>query len=245
MTEKLHFKPVFVQNVNVRNFATLMDRLKLDEEEGRMGAVKGMAGLGKSRTAQHWHAQNPSIYMRMLGVWASSPLGFLQALLKELGHKQAPHSTSRCFTLLLDLMIGHPQPLFLDEVDRLPGRFVDMIRDLTDLTAAPVVLIGEENLDDMLAKNTRVWSRVAAQMEFKALGEADVIVYAKQVSELDLNGEVARILHRADNRSLTRGNLRVTKRAILTLVQMCNAEGTRVVTPEMAKIAVDVALGGK
>lgn len=251
MSEKLTFKPVFVQNQNTKHFGVMMDLLFEDTGDGRFGAAEGQAGWGKTRTTQHWHAHNPSIYLRMRQVWASSHLGFLQAMLKELGDKEPPYSTDRCFTRLMDMLSGNPLPLFLDEVDRLPDKFIDLIRDLTDLTTAPVILIGEEGLTSLLRANRRVWSRVAGMVEFKPLEMHDVVIYARKVTDekMKLDQEVAAIIHKAtDGRSLP-GNYRVVKRTILTLIQMANAEsgpdGPGPITPEMAKIAVSTALTGR
>ncbi|MBW2149994.1 MAG: hypothetical protein JRI22_23670, partial [Deltaproteobacteria bacterium] len=37
-----------------------------------------------------WHAQNPSLYLRVLRVWASSDGAFLKALAHELGNPKPP-----------------------------------------------------------------------------------------------------------------------------------------------------------
>lgn len=246
MSEKLTFKPVFVQNANTRNFEVMMERLNLDEGEGRLGVAHGRAGWGKTRTTQWWHGKHDSVYLRMQAIWASSELDFLQKLLRELGNKTPPGRKGACFTLIVDILTTTPMPLFLDEVDRLPGRFVDLIRDLTDISTAPVILIGEEGLTGQLRSNTRVWSRVAAQTEFRPMDVADVIIYAKQVAGLVLNQKVGEILHKASDGRNGGGNFRVVKRTILTLLQMINSQGGdgQSVTVEMANTAVKTGLGG-
>jgi len=247
MSEKLTFKPNFVQNLNTRNFGVMMERLDLDPDEGRMAVVPGQAGWGKSRTTQWWHAQHDSVYLRMQAIWSTSELDFLQTLLRELGRKTTPGRKGACFAAIVDILINNPMPLFLDEVDRVPARFVDLLRDLTDITTAPVILIGEEGLPGQLMCNRRVWSRVAAMAEFKPLRVSDVVIYARQVAGLDLDESVAALLHQASDGKSVAGNFRVVKRAILTLLQMLNSEGGSgaSVTVEMARTAVRTGLGGK
>lgn len=247
MSEKLTFKPVFVQNTNTRNFGVMMDRLNLDSGEGRLGMVQGKAGWGKTRTTLWWHGKSDSVYLRMQAIWSTSELDFLQKLLRELGHKTVPGRKGACFTHIVDSLIANPVPLFLDEVDRVPARFVDLVRDLTDISTAPVILIGEEGLPGQLRTNTRVWSRVAAQTEFKPMGVADVVIYAKQVAGLDLAPEVGEILHKASDGRNGGGNFRVVKRTLLTILQILNSEGGdgAAVTVDMAQTAVKTGLGGR
>jgi len=246
MTGKLQFKPVFVQNANTRNFGVMMDRLSLDEGEGRLAVAHGRAGWGKTRTTLYQHGLIDSVYLRMQAIWSTSELDFLQKLLKELGHKTPPGRKGACFTHIVDILTTTPIPIFLDEVDRVPARFVDLIRDLTDISTAPVILIGEEGLPGQLRANTRVWSRVAAQTEFKPMGIADVILYAQKVAGLTLHQKVGEILHKASDGRNGGGNFRVVKRTVLTLLQMLNSEGAdgSAVTVEMANTAVRAGLGG-
>lgn len=251
MTEKLSFNPTFVQTTNVMRFLTMMTELSLDKSVGRFAMMSSDAGLGKTWAAENWHCNNPSIYLLMQAVWASSPMGFLEALLKKLGHKinDLPRSQSRAFAMLLDALVEDPRPIFLDEVDLMPKKIIEIIRNLTDLTAAPVILIGEGGLPHLLMENARVWSRVVTQVRFEPLSESDVMLYAKKVAGMALSAEVGRIVHKASDGLHGAGNFRLIKNVVLRLVSRGNADGgpdgPAPITPEMAKLAVSDALTGR
>jgi len=239
--KNLQLNPVFVKTKNVRNFEVMMDALELGAGEGRLGMVFGRAGRGKTRTSQWYAANNDCIYLRVATVWATSQLDFLRALCRELEVLNPPKRKGPCFQEVVDRLVADPRPVFVDEIEKLPGAFLDLIRDLSDISCTPFVLVGEEELVAHMKKNRRVWSRAYQQLEFEPISVADIIVYGQQAAGLRLDIPVAGILH-----SATDGDFRLVRRNMLSLVQMANAKGPDgPITPDMAKLAVKTGLTGK
>lgn len=234
------FQPVFVKNRNVRNFSVMMDGIALSGGEGRLGLVYGQAGRGKTRTVQQYAAHNDGIYLRMQTVWRTSELQFLQELCRELGHVGRPiHRKGPAFAFAVDRLIESPRPIFLDEIEKLQGFFLEVIRDLSDMSTAPVILIGEEELKSVMQRNRRVWSRTFQQLAFEAADVADGMIFAKEATGLQLTPDLANLLHRR-----TGGNMREMKRTLINLVQILNARGTDAITPETIEVAVKTGLEG-
>lgn len=239
MTE-ITLNPVFVRTKNVRNFEVLMDGLALAEGEGRLGLVFGQAGRGKTRTSQWYAANNGCVYLRVASVWRTSELDFLQALLREMEVKQPPHRKGPCYIEAIDRLVKDPHPVFIDELEKLPQHFLDLVRDLSDMSAAAFVLIGEEELVPYMRRNRRVWSRTFQQIEFEPISASDIIFYARDAAGLNISPQVAAILHKASS-----GDFRLVRRDMLALVQIANGHDTREITEKMANVAVKMAFNGK
>jgi hypothetical protein len=88
-------------------------------------------------------------------------------------------------------------PLFVDDFHRLrkaPGH-LEIVRDLTELSGAPIVLIGEEPLEPMLREHRQVWSRTKQAEEFGPNQVADVVLLAREAAGLELEMAAAAHLH--------------------------------------------------
>ena len=236
----IEVKNPFVETRNVKNFGVMMDGLALAEGEGRFGIVYGQAGLGKSRTVQRWYANNAdSVYIRTQKVWESTYTGFLQALCRELDVKPVPHWKSKCFASIADALIQHPRAMFIDEIERLPSGFLEVVRDITDITGCPVILVGEEELFSYMRQNRRVWSRTFQQTEFRAIGASDIMLYFKMAINIRTEPDMAAMVH-----GLSAGNFRDVRRIVLNLAQICNAKKTTEITSEMIQVAYKTGLNG-
>lgn len=234
----IEVKNPFIRTKNVRNVDVMMEGLGLAEGEGRFGIIYGEAGLGKSRTVQRWYANNSeSIYLRTQKVWESTYTGFLQALVRELDIKPVPRFKAQCFTESVNALVQRPRAIFIDEIERLPSGFLEVVRDLTDITGCPVILIGEEELYAHMRQNRRVWSRTFQQVEFRTIGASDIMLYFKEASGLTPAPEVAATAH-----TLSGGNFRDVRRIVLNLAQICNAKKTSEIDTEMVKVAYKTGL---
>lgn len=237
--ERIQLNPVFVKTKNVRNFEVMMDGLAM-ADEGCLGMVHGQAGRGKTRTSQWYTAHNDCIYLRIATIWRTSELGFLSALCRELGSPAPSRNKGKCFTEIVDRLIDDKKPVFLDEIEKLPKTFLDIVRDLSDLTAAPFVLIGENELMRLMNENKRVWSRIFQHMEFSQVAVSDIIVFAKEAAGMNITPDVAAILH-----SSSTGDFRLIKRDLIELIKITNAKGVTDPDPDMATIAARAGLKGK
>lgn len=240
MAKKIQLKPEFVKTKNVRNFEVMMDRLDVSEGEGRLGMVFGQAGRGKTRTSQVYSARNDCIYLRVATIWRTSELDFLRALCRELEVLTPPKRKGPAFTEIIDILMDNPKPVFLDEIEKLPKTFLDLVRDLSDMSTAPFIMIGEEELVAHMRQNRRVWSRTFEQLEFSPITEGDIIVYAQAAASMNLTPALATLLQRS-----TMGDFRLVKRNILALLQMAHAKGVSEINEDMVKLAIKTGLSGR
>jgi DNA transposition AAA+ family ATPase len=237
----IEIKPVFIEKTkNVRNFSVMMDGLALGRGEGRLGMVYGRAGRGKTRTSQWYHAHHGGVFLRMQTIWRTSELEFLRALCRELGILSAPGRKGPAFMSAVDALIADPKPVFLDEVEKLPRYFLDVIRDLSDLSTAPVILVGEEELVSYMRVNRRVWSRTYQAIEFLPISKPDISAYIREASGLPVDNHVADVFHAASC-----GDFRIVRRGLLALAQIANAKQTDQITVDMAQVAVKTGLAGR
>ena len=238
--KEIRVLPKFVNTRNVRNFQAMLDALMLSAGEGRFGVVVGPAGRGKTRTTQWYAAQHGCVFLRCLSIWRHSELGFLQALCRELGIANPPHRKDPAFIAVMDALGKQDgKPVFIEEIEKLPRLHLETVRDLADLSTAPFVLIGEEDLKEHLKQVSRMWNRTFQMLEFDPLSVADVIAFAGDAASLELPQEVAETLHLA-----AKGCYRVMKRDMISLVNIMNAKRTDKPTVEMAKVAIKQSLRG-
>ena len=238
--KEIRFFPKFVNVKNVRNFQAMVDALMLSAGEGRLAAVIGPAGRGKTRTAQWYAANNRCAFIRCLSIWRQSELGFLQAMCRELGVKKIPYRKDPAFIAVMDALNAQGgRPVFIEEIEKLPRLHLELVRDLSDLSAAPFVLVGEDELQSHMQQVTRIWNRTFQMLEFETLGMGDVVMFARESAGIDLPAEVAELLHRE-----AKGCFRVIKRDLISLVNIMNAKGKAAPDMEMAKVAVKQSLRG-
>ena len=241
----VNFTPVFVPNKNVRNFnVALAEITSRQADKGRFFAVSGRAGFGKTTAADRWHIEHPSVFLRMRETWRSSELPFLQELCRELGIQRPPFRKDAAFMSAVDVLIRRRTPVFVDEIDKFTPRqsvmFLEILRDLTDLTGAPVVCIGEEGLPSLMQQSTRVSSRTVRHLAFGPVGPADIITYARAATDgaVTLSPEVVQVFVQA-----SLGDIRVVERDVENLVALINARGNGTgVDAELARAAVAAGL---
>ena len=249
--KKIVVSKPFIGTKNVRNFDVMMDGLAMAEGEGRFGVVFSEAGRGKSRTVKKWHADNrDSIYILAQEVWKSNYTDFLKKMCIELGIRPAPKRKGDCFAQAIDSLLEYPRTVIVDEIEKLPNGFLEIMRDLTELTGCAVVLVGEEELASHMKQNRRIWNRTFQQVEFDLIGSGDIMMYVKTATSdptekkdgfegLKLSSENASLIH-----SLTQGNFRDVRRLTINLSKICNDKKSAEVTAQMIKAAYKTGLSG-
>ena len=237
----IEFEHVFLEKTkNVRNFLVMMDGLGLGHGEGRLGMVSGKAGRGKSSTIEWYHSNNKTIFLRMESIWDTSPLDFLQKLCIELGFLSPPGRKGPAFTTIVDTLLSDPKPIFLDEIEKLPKYFLDVVRDLSDLSTAPIVLIGEDELVSHMRLNARVWSRTYQSMEFQPVTRPDIVAYFWEAAKLKVDSDVIDAFY--DAATGRGGDFRVIRWGLLILARNANARNQDKIDVDMAQVAIKAVL---
>ena len=237
----VRFSPTFVQTKNVRDLNVMMDGLLLDRSDvgdERLGCVWGRAGRGKTRTVQTWAAANGAIYLATVSVW--SEVDFLAAICRELGAKQIPHRKGKCFALIMEALLRQPRPIIIDEIERFGQKYLEIVRDIANVSGGVVVLVGEEELPHLMRQNRRVWSRTYRTLEFAPIAASDIISYVHQCTGLGLTKEALEILHKN-----SQGDLRLVRRDTIAITHAYNhLRKTGDVDAETARAATRESLRG-
>lgn len=193
-------KKLFARTSNVTAFIAAMDRLR-NRQEGipGMSLLYGEPGLGKTRTALWWALQNDGVFVRtkklMTGRW------LLEEIVAELG--EAPlNKTSDLFRQVQDQLIDKPRTLIIDEVDYLTydARVIETLRDIHDMTDAPILFIGMAQADKKLMRYKHLYDRFSEIVRFHDLTEADVASIADQLCEVPITKDGVAYIHTTANR---------------------------------------------
>lgn len=182
----------------------------------------GQAGRGKSVAADRYHYQRGGAYCRVWQGWSQT--SFLQRLLFEVRAKNTDmprHTGNRCKELIVQELDGDPKPLFIDEADRLKIDRIEDLRDIHEMTGAPIVLIAEEGIFGLLSERRRIWSRVVHEIEFGPISPAEVALYGMQAAGLDINLELA-----GEVAQRTEGDFRLVRNLCVLLEKAAKASGS-------------------
>jgi DNA transposition AAA+ family ATPase len=193
-------KKVFATTKNVKEFTAALSRLQ-NRQDGipGMALIYGEPGLGKTRTALWWAAQNDGVFIRtkklMTGHW------LLEELVAELG--EAPqHRTSELFRQAVDQLLTKPRTVIVDEADYLThdGRVIETLRDVHDTTGTPMVFLGMDAADKKLKRFRHLWDRFSEVIKFQDLSVHDVKTIADQLCDVQLDDSAVAWLHSQANK---------------------------------------------
>ncbi len=157
---------------NVASMMALVERLRSrGAHMPGFGVVYGFSGYGKTYSAIY--AQNDTLGPRVeVGdSWTKKTL--MRAILKELGERE-PKGTVADLAERIIMRLAAPDhpPLFVDEADRLVDKgMIELVREIQEASAVPVILIGEEKLPQKLMQVERVHNRV---LEWVAAQPCDI-----------------------------------------------------------------------
>jgi hypothetical protein len=182
----------------VRNVMALRDAFESlsgrDQGIPGMGLVHGFSGAGKT-TAVAWLVnRQQGVYVRACATWTPSAL--LGAMMGELG--AAPLGASARMVAHIAGELGRTsRPLFVDEADYLlrDPRMLETLRDIHDVSGAPVILVGMEGIDRRLVHRQQLARRISHWVEFRPLDRDDARVLAETVCEVSVSPDLLASLH--------------------------------------------------
>jgi len=225
-------KNIFLETGNVSRFREAMSTLE-DTERGQpgLGVVWGRAGRGKTICAREYAVRTGAVYLRVLQDW--TPRAMLAALCRELngtepgtvdrGKKMAVGVIEETFRVRKIL-----RTLLVDEADRLKVDLIEHLRDVHDLTGAPIVMIGEEALFAKINAHRRIWSRVVQTVEFGPITTEDVLLFALEAADLRMEPDAAARLQARSS-----GDFRLVWADVHRLEQMSRASGSNRIETRM------------
>lgn len=177
---------VFVKTKNVKNFVSLMDRLKnLPPNIPKLALVYGNHGVGKSRTLIWWATKNDAIYIRANNDITQN--GLLKEILLDLNIRPY-HSMQDNLDEILKYLKTDPKIIIVDEVDYLFSRnAIEILRDIQDITGTPIILSGMSNVDMKIAHYKHFEDRLFKKLRFEKYDENDIREILSKLTELQFS----------------------------------------------------------
>lgn len=223
---------------NVQLFNELVIRLndRADHLSG-WGVFSGPSGHGKTTAAVHASMRTFAAYLEAGSTWTSSTL--VDGLLAELGMHNVKGSVSKKVQEIIRLLSDDPVPLIFDEADHLVKKsLIDLIREISDKSRSPVILIGEIHLPQKLMAFERAHNRVLSWVESVGCNLED----ARALVKLYGNG-----IGIDDNmlRKIVNDTMGVTRRVVINIDRMrefANRHGLKTVTLETYQGEIDRGL---
>jgi hypothetical protein len=160
MEKVFRLPEVHLPSSNTALLGDLLSKLagRPDRRLPGMGVFYGPTGYGKTCAISYCANTHRPYSVRPYSIWTRKYL--LEMILGDMGippESGMPRMLAQAGKQL-DLS---GRPLIIDEADILINRgMIEIIRDLCDISQGAIVLVGEETLPGLLAKNERVHGRV-------------------------------------------------------------------------------------
>ena len=127
-----------------------------------LGLFYGPSGYGKSKASTYIQNKTNAIYLEVFDYWSKRT--FCEILLSELGIDRPRGTIATMMMQALRLLQDDPNRLMIiDEADKLVDKgMIELVRDIYKGARIPVLLVGEEQLPQKLARYERCENRVTA-----------------------------------------------------------------------------------
>lgn len=127
-----------------------------------LGLFYGPSGYGKSKASTYVQNKTNAIYLEVFDFWTKRT--FCEALLAELGIDRPRGTIATMMIQALRLLQDDPNRLMIiDEADKLVDKgMIELVRDIYKGARIPVLLVGEDQLPQKLARYERCENRVTA-----------------------------------------------------------------------------------
>jgi len=231
-------KRVFLATDNVNRFEDICS--ELENPESRVGAsmaiVTAPAGRGKSEAAKHYAANSDAVYIPPMNV--SSPLMLLREISFDLC-KIKPGRIEGCLNVIGSEMERYRRLVIIDEADLLQMRLLEMLRNVNERYACPILLIGEEELKGKIATRRRLSSRVRRRLEFEPVAQPDIVLFFRHALEADITSQpkIASLIQR-----FSRGDWRPVLTIAADVERAMKASGLKTIPVELIE---DILGNGK
>nr|WP_284694590.1 AAA family ATPase [Geomonas sp. Red32] len=188
--------------------------------------VAGKAGNGKTSTARWWglNTNINAVYVRATASINSHWI--LAEIVRELG-QHPDRRMEYCFAQALKEVAKARRPLIIDEAEHCleDPRVLESVRDISDLTEVPVILVGYDQIRAKLKKYEQLSSRVSAVVDFKPLTLEDTRTCCKELCEVVIADDLVAAIHRD-----SAGRIRLVKEGIAS----CERHAKRNSRPEVS-----------
>jgi hypothetical protein len=192
-------KPTFAL---VSNVERLMAGMSIIHQRGAleagMGLVTSEPGFGKTETLRWYVSQQPyAVYIRAKSGWTRH--WFLNDLLAALG-VSPQRLTEDMFRQAVNALDARPYTVVVDEVEHALAdhAVMEAIRDVSDATRIPFVLVGMDQVRDRIrSRYPQISSRIAVIVYFQPVSREDVTKAATTLLDgVQLDHDLVEEIHR-------------------------------------------------
>jgi DNA transposition AAA+ family ATPase len=186
-------RKAFAITSNVERFVGAMENLlRRDSGVPGMALLYGDPGLGKTRTSIWWALKNDGVFIRTKKVMTARWL--LEEIVAELG--EAPmFRTADLFRQIEDKLMERPRTIIVDEIDYFDARMIETLRDIHDVSGAPVVLIGMGQAEKKLMRYKHLFDRLSEIIRFSDLTLKDIATIGDQLCEVALTEDAISFIY--------------------------------------------------
>uniref|UniRef100_UPI0026F2AC70 AAA family ATPase n=1 Tax=Thiohalomonas denitrificans TaxID=415747 RepID=UPI0026F2AC70 len=151
-----------------------------------MGLIWGPTGYGKTTAATWFINQVHGVYVRAISLW--SPKSMLAALARELDLDPKGMNNGETLEAIVQRLAETGRPIFIDEADYVVEKatLTNALRDIHDLSTAPVILIGMHGIEKRIRKNPQFTGRVSQWVAFEGLDIDDARLLANGLCEVQV-----------------------------------------------------------
>lgn len=159
-TQMRPVKPTLALLKNVAACLALVETLKARGPHlPGIGVFYGPSGFGKTYAAIYAQNKTGAYRVEVGDSWTRKTL--LDNILAELGIEMRGTIADKSQAAIMALGDDPDRPLIIDEADKLVDKkMIEIVRELHEMSQAPVVLIGEERLPGKLIQSERTHNRV-------------------------------------------------------------------------------------
>lgn len=196
----MHLKTVLT--TNLRALVRANERLQnIEGRQPRMMIVHGSAGFGKTTSITWTCNQCDGLFIEAKELWTP------RWMLSDFMHELSASPSARCqemYEFIAESLIKNPRPIFIDEADRIARReiLVETLRELHDLTTAPIILVGMDQFKAHAAKRKQLARRIVCEVEFKPATIEDARLLARELCEIEVHDDLVQELHRRSGGSV-------------------------------------------
>ena len=157
---------VVVTTRSVDAFVSLADDLSDPEgsKSSSLGMVIGTAERGKTHTARYYVDTHPDACYALF-IEGSTRVSFLRDICESLAGIR-PITFGSCLSVIHEACRQRRRLIIIDEADKLPVSFLELVRGINERCSVPILLTGEEGLKAKIDKVPRLRSRIRQPVFF-------------------------------------------------------------------------------
>lgn len=194
-----------------------------------IGIVMGSAGYGKTTAVKHFCATHDDSFY-MMYIQGFTDRQFVKSVADAMvGRYERTYYSN--LELIKEAASAYRKLVIIDEADRMPQSYFDIVRDINETSGLPILLCGEGSLAIRMSRSPRLKSRIRRpQVCFSPLSIVDVATYWHEAVGLNISGDKDLC---AELLKMSGGDFRILVNDAQHLVKVMNASGISTLSREV------------